>query len=121
LLFSPKDTVRDSLLSIGKRMKRFLSLIIPSIILVACQTRGINPSATISSTTPEIPIEAFTPIPTVKIEMSQFDIDVSPPIQVLHTPPLIAKSREVVNLDFKFLCGYLGQIPNLDCILDAIL
>jgi hypothetical protein len=46
--------------------------------------------------------------PTPKLD--RFDPDVYPPIDVIHTPPVIARSDEMVNLEFDFACGYSVEI-----------
>jgi hypothetical protein len=41
------------------------------------------------------------------LQLDRFDPDVRPVIEVLHNPPLIAKSDEKVKLEFNFVCGYI--------------
>jgi len=56
--------------------------------------------------------------PTLKLD--RFDPDVKPPIGVSHNPPLIARSDEVVKLEFDFVCRYINEIGSC-CTPDATL
>ena len=75
----------------------------------------VSPSATSSPTISSTPAPAATPMPAIRIDLSRFDLDMRPPIVVLHRFPLIAKSNETIALGFGFACAYMGDAPGYHC------
>lgn len=61
------------------------------------------------------PSPTTTPIPAIPIDLSRFDLDMEPPIQVSHKPPLIARSDENVKLEFEFMCAYMFDAAGITC------
>ncbi len=76
-------------------------------------------SPTISSTS--IPTSSPAPTPEIQIDLSRFDFDIAPPIEIFHNAPLITQLEETVDLEFGFLCAYLLDTPGLSCKLTGTL
>lgn len=74
-------------------------------------TTGVLPSATASPTVTLTLTPTGTPTPAVLIDLSRYDFDVDPPIDVLHNPPLIARMDETVDIEFSFVCKYPRHEP----------
>ena len=87
------------------------------LISTATIAPSTAPSSTINLTDTSTP----TATPAIRIDLSRFDMDVRPPIMVRHIYPLIARSDEIINLRFDFVCAYSSQSPDLTCIPSAIL
>ncbi len=116
-------------------MRRYLLPILYTLILAACETTSITPTDQLElkpSVHPEYTSTASdvtalptgltaTATPAIRIDLSGFDMDVRPPIMVRHIYPLIARSDEIINLRFDFVCAYSSQSPDLTCIPSAIL
>ena len=52
--------------------------------------------------------------------LSQFDPDIYPVINVIHTPPVLLRSDETIRLNFVLVCGYIQSIED-SCHPDATL
>ncbi len=76
--------------------------LLPSMIPESTPTGSISPSATDSL----VPLPTNILNTTIAVNLSNFDWDVRPPIDVSHEPPLIAKSNETVMLKFSLACAY---------------
>ena len=88
-----------------------------------------QPSATGTSTLVAVPTPSVTtlppftspPTPTttltpeLEIDWSLFDPDIKPPIEILHSEPLIVKSDELIDLKFNFTCAYKYKTPGANC------
>jgi hypothetical protein len=88
-----------------------------------------QPSATGTSTLVAVPTPSVTtlppftspPTPTttltpeLEIDWSLFDPDIKPPIEILHSEPLIVKSDESIDLKFNFTCAYKYKTPGANC------
>jgi hypothetical protein len=96
---------------------------IPSPLLETTVTPKIvaSPSATSSPTVTPFPSPTTTQIPAIWIDLSRFDPDMEPPIQVSHKLPQIARADENVKLEFEFMCAYLFDTPGITCRPDATL
>jgi hypothetical protein len=55
------------------------------------------------------------------INLDRFDPDVHPAISVSHNPPFIARTDDIVKIEFDFVCAYAYEAPGLNCGLDATL
>jgi hypothetical protein len=80
-----------------------------------------SPSATFSPLPTLFPSPTTSPTPVIQIDLSRFDPDLWPAIDVSHNPPLIARSDETIKLDFNFLCRYSFQVEGLYCNFDKTL
>lgn len=66
-----------------------------------------SPTATPSS----VPIPTTTSTPLYKLDLSGYDPDLFPPIDVSHNPPLIVESDETVELLFNSINSFSMQFP----------
>jgi hypothetical protein len=94
---------------------------LPLVQATAISTKVALPSATSSPTILPSPVPTASPTPAVRVDLSLFDPDVKPPIEVLHKEPLIAKSDETIRLKFGFVCGYYLRVPGAQCNYNATL
>lgn len=83
----------------------------PAVYTKPAPTTGVLPSATASATVTLTLTPTGTPTPAVLIDLSRYDFDVNPPIDVLHNPPLIARMDETVDIEFSFVCKYPRHEP----------
>lgn len=81
----------------------------------------VSPSATTLPTLTPSPPPPSTMTPELGIDWSLFDPDVKPPIEILHSEPLIVKSDEAIELRFKFICAYKFKVPGANCNFNAAL
>lgn len=65
------------------------------------------PTATFTS----LPAVTATPTPRYEMDLSGYDPDIFPPIDISHNPPLIARSDETVSLVFSFANMFAMQFP----------
>lgn len=72
-------------------------------------TPTASPSPVATRTSPPIP--TATPTPLYQVDLSGFDPDIFPPIEVSHNPPLIAGSDETARLVFNAMNAFSMQVP----------
>jgi hypothetical protein len=93
----------------------------PVVFTKPASTTVAPPSATSS------PAVTFTPTPTdsptqaIQIDLSRYDFDVWPPIEISHNPPVIVRADETANLGFDVHSRYCRQLSNLTCTRDVTL
>lgn len=112
-----------------KRFSALFSLLLITSVVSACRTSveitdaPVSPTATSSSAIQTtLPSPTPSPQPTPSIDLNRFDMVLNPPIVVGHTPPLIARSDEMVELKFNLLCAFASSNePGSDCNLEATL
>jgi hypothetical protein len=67
-----------------------------------------------------LPTPAPSPTPQYVLDLSGYDSDIFPPIDVSHNPPLIARSDEMVVLVFDFANIFCMNFP-VSCIPEGVL
>jgi hypothetical protein len=71
----------------------------------------VSSSATTTPTTTLLPAQSATPTPEIQLDLSRYDFDVQPPIDILHNPPVIVLADEIVNIGFSVSVHYWQQSP----------
>lgn len=70
-----------------------------------------SPAPTTSPNARPSPLPSPSPTPRYHLDLSRYDPDLFPPIDISHNPPLIARVDETVDLVFNFANTFCMQFP----------
>jgi hypothetical protein len=99
---------------------KFTPAISPAAAVNSIATQAASPTTTPTTTPTPEPTQAPSPTPLYELDISRYDPDIHPPIDIVHSPPLIARAADTVSIVFSTLNVFCMKLP-VRCLPEGVL